>query len=831
MTVSTYKGNAGRGVGYNNQQSSFNNVAAEATDDLLSNPFMPNVLDNYDAVTYHWKCFIVDLETASSGLIMDDAKQIIIAESGVTDISIEDVLIKSVATPSVDTGTGMSTIVTFTLLEPGGAGMYDKLFYKSIAMGVGNWLTMPFYLQLSFRARDPSTSLPIGDIDSLRWVWQLKLTDTKAHVSAVGTKYELSAIVYNDLAQSNVYSNIQHNITLQGLKTVDDAIKELQQKLNDDQLIKLVDSYSVPDIYEFVVDSKIAKYRLTSSKHNEDSFRAGTFDALDEKDATFGPGTSIDKIIDTLMSHTIEYQTSLIGARTPGANGAPINEETSHMKKIWRIITETRPTSFDARRCDDARIFTIYIVDYDIGVLDANTLQDTNSTNTISAERRRLDTYLKNGILRKKYNYMFTGLNDQIIDFDLTINHAFAAAVSRFNGVYSNTAMSTVGLKIHNNAEEEANISKLISAAISYQHSSASANTSTASDAMSKAIAAIESSKLSPEEQMRRKNILLYSKSSDKLNIAKFIAANGGIQQDGTVAQKDSRSTNTGDSSPVQISSSFISDVDIYGSEIKSAYESHMLSAKGKLRPVAHIEQNHDKEVGSSIESSSNSGIQKVSSMFSVALHSSLDVSLVQIKLVIKGDPYWLFPQPVQTNSSSKSVYKSVSMNDAEAIAYFKNAHRAVTVDAVNMCGTDNFIILRFRSPRYFSEALNTDDNDAYTDLQVYSGVYKVITVENKFVSGKFTQELFCIIDYNIDLENHVETLSKMHETKPSGSDLLPQKQPDTVEQTIPQQKTNRLNETVDTPGATSITRDTSGNIITPNSALINPATYTNLEA
>ena len=115
---------------------------------------MPNILDNYDTITYHWKLFIVSPESTANGAILDVKNQTIIAESGVTDLTIDKVEIGGVVTPSAEGGTGTSTIVKFEIIEPSGAAMLDKLFYEAISLGVGNWAVMPLYLQLEFRARD-----------------------------------------------------------------------------------------------------------------------------------------------------------------------------------------------------------------------------------------------------------------------------------------------------------------------------------------------------------------------------------------------------------------------------------------------------------------------------------------------------------------------------------------------------------------------------------------------------------------------------------------------------------------------------------------------------
>ena len=142
--------------------------------------------------------------------------------------------------------------------------------------------------------------------------------------------------------------------------------------------------------------------------------------------------------------------------------------------------------------------------------------------------------------------------------------------------------------------------------------------------------------------------------------------------------------------------------------------------------------------------------------MFSVALHSSLDSSFQKIKLTIKGDPFWLFPQPI-TNDAARPFYNS-KKTQAEAIDWIKNAHFRET-DSVNYYGTDNFLVIRFRTPRIYNIEENDNDVDAYNEVATFSGVYKVVSVTSTFAVGKFTQELECILDPFINLVNFTKEI------------------------------------------------------------------------
>lgn len=743
----------------------------------LNLQFQPNILDTFDVVTYNFKLFITDPDTSSTGAVFDTDKQVIIAQSGVTDLTIDKVELRSIATPSVEAGTGTSTNIKFEITEPAGAGLVDKIFYQSVALGIGNWAVMPVYLQLQFRGRDPLSSAPEdgapGSLSALKWLWAMKISTIKANVTHVGTRYEFEAVLYNEFAQSNAIFELKHNVTLSNVETFADAMKELQDKLNADELLKLISTNSIPDSYKIVVDPKIAGYKITPPEKNTNSRRNDGYTG-EQKNASFVAGTSVDKIIDTLLSQTEEYQKSMLGAPTAGSPGASMNQLPSQMKEFWRIATETRPLKFDALRTDIAKEFTIFVFSYDIGVLDSNVSQTSSTPDTIAAQRKRLMTYVKKSILKKKYNYIFTGLNDQVINFDITINNAFANAQSRLGGIYLNYAMADKGVVNHNHAEDEASVQAALTKAISFQNSAKTANTTAAKTAMEDARNSIASSNLPNETKQRYQILLEQSKPDSRLNYLANVQSAGGITVDGSLNSARSRATIL--STPIEEKITgkqlnFISGVDPTSAAAKEAYSSFIENIRGKIHPIARAEAMQDRQVGPGVESSSNSGIQKLSSMFSVALHSGLDSSLQRIKLTIKGDPFWVFPQPYRNDN--ERVFNSLKA-PAEAIDWIKNAHTKL-VDSANLYGTDNFILIRFRTPKIY-ESLETDvGSDGNVDVETLSGIYRVNTIVSRFEGGKFVQELDCMLDPEISILNisdQIEANAAEKDKVPTAADL-----------------------------------------------------------
>lgn len=711
------------------------------------------MLDSYDTYTYHWKLFITPLSAAYEGTVLERDAQTIIAESGVSDLTIDDVEVHGIATPSMETGTGTQTHVKFKIVEPSGAGLLDKMFYQSIALGIGNWLVMPCFLQLEFKARDPDTAASAengapGPLGAKRWVWPVKITNAKANVTNVGTRYEFDAIMYDELAQSNSYFAIQHNVSLRNLKKFGDAIKDLEQKINADQYEKLIDNYSIPDVYKFVVDPLLTDIEIAYPDQNEHTSRNSDFMDFNKKTATYNTGTSIDKIVDSLLLSSRYFQKKLQSAKTPSSEPDSANNATP-MRNMWRIVTETRPIAFDMLRQDNAVEITVFITQYDLGLVETDPSQTGQTPDTKMASDKRLATYTEKKILRKKYNYIFTGLNDQVHQFDLNLNFSFAAALSRFGGIFYDAATQEKGVVQNNHAENEKKAAEEVRQTLQFiNNATPSDKVDEKIDAAKKKIAAAD---IRPETKNLYTKLLSHAKPAEKTAFTQEIVAAGGLDADGELNKERIKATSI--AKPVGDNFKFISDVNINDPTAKTAYQKAIASRKGKLRPIPYRESTQEKNSAFGIDPTSDAGRARTASVFSTALYSTLDASLQAIKITIKGDPFWLFPGSL--SASAGSLPYKAKMSPADAIAAIK----AKPPGSVNLFGTDNFIVIRFRTPRIYNDVSNNDIMDPYTEVETFSGVYKVVTITSKFNEGKFTQELFCILDPLIDLSDYPNLL------------------------------------------------------------------------
>ena len=139
---------------------------------------------------------------------------------------------------------------------------------------------------------------------------------------------------------------------------------------------------------------------------------------------SFQPGISIEKIIYNVLSLTKYFQKEIKGTEDPDdpGIGSGGNEEAIY-QKLWRVIADADVVEYDSVRDDYGRSLKYMIIPYDMTTV----LTPASISNTAS-DQEKVDSYRSKGLIKKVYNYIYTGLNDQVFDFELNFNFNWFAA-------------------------------------------------------------------------------------------------------------------------------------------------------------------------------------------------------------------------------------------------------------------------------------------------------------------------------------------------------------------------------------------------------------------
>jgi hypothetical protein len=415
------------------------------------NVFYPNSLDAFDNSTYNFTLYMISPEDMT-GRNYGTSRRKIIAQSGVTqDFGIDDVEIDSYPSIVKSNGSGTSTNIDFTVTEPLGASLFDKLFAFAGELELENYRKAMYFLELKFRGHNYDGGYG-GELEANTWIWPLVILSINTTVNGSGSTYEFKAAVSGDTAYSDTFGTIKEAISVQA-STVGETLDLISKQLSKRQEAAKDNYVGVADEWIFEFDGNISEYPIVPTTKNTSSSKMGSYSAKDPKGKTnvqFGVGTSITRMIESIIVNTEEFQKK---AKASGkADGRDKNKEKNpaEFSTLFRVYADVELGKYDTTRGDYSKKIRYYIKEYEMISLpqeqeEISKISENNVKKITDSER-----------IRKRYDYIFTGLNDQVIDIDLDFNFAFYQTVPTNAGRTANPdSKSQSAATVHKTTESE----------------------------------------------------------------------------------------------------------------------------------------------------------------------------------------------------------------------------------------------------------------------------------------------------------------------------------------------------------------------------------------
>jgi len=455
----------------------------------------PNILDQFDNVSYHFRLYmtreksIVEIpniaEFKADGAAFAKNKDVfLLAECGSTRVAIDNVSITTIPVTTLRTKTGVATNISFELYEPNSVKFFDYLSLAAKELSIDNFLKCTYYLELTFKGRKADTSLPVESpndtytIANKRWVWPIYITEVSTSITASGANYSFSAVPYDEVAYSDTYGVLTKDFVAKNVKKVEDVLEQLAKEYNewydvqdipnknethdnDNLQAEHPNSKTKNKIY-FDISGIKDKSNLELVSKDELENRANISDNLeyepskDEITLTFAKGTSINDVIDITMSITKMAQRIAKEdqeAELAVEKGQEPPSPTYKIKNLYKVFTKSGPIPADKEKPiepyvytspfpfdnsyfsreasinpvtnDYAKALVYYIRDY---LEPAATTKANESINPLTHND------IKNNI-KKIYHYNGTGLNDQVLSFDINFKFSFFQNIPSAKGL------------------------------------------------------------------------------------------------------------------------------------------------------------------------------------------------------------------------------------------------------------------------------------------------------------------------------------------------------------------------------------------------------------
>jgi hypothetical protein len=461
----------------------------------LNNQIEPNALYTHDNLAYDLTTYSITMFQLSEAELFDrplgevlleiktvkDLKArgaVIIAQTAGTD----EFYIDSFEFTSIHGGPGtLATNLDMVIKSPYQADLVDYIFKSSLFLGVRNSQKIPMFILLTWAARDTETQSPVPDLGISR-CFAMDIKDIALNYTEGGAVYTISGVRYNESNLNQLSGVIQEDITIGG-ETVGDIIAMLRERLAAPQM-KGADRTIFPDQFEFEMDPEMLGYKLV----NKDQWKFSSFrNRMNSYDlrksvsaiapppnpagarsaaaiimaheeaansspqertrsqieldivqwmstAEFKVGTPITTIIESILSSTKEMQAHVTGLADPQGDTAQ-QEKTDPAdikRKMWQIEPEIILTHYDdnKRMYAARRIYRVFLKsDPELARDEENTKQDKQT----SADR--LYGILGHGMLKKAYNYYYTGLNTEVKSVDFNFDNHWINAIDYFAGM------------------------------------------------------------------------------------------------------------------------------------------------------------------------------------------------------------------------------------------------------------------------------------------------------------------------------------------------------------------------------------------------------------
>jgi len=787
-----------------------------------------NILDQYDSPTYNLKLFMVrrsisdtlsqenifntqDLRDAGGQTVRPE-DIVVLAQTGVTaSTTIDDLEIQSQISPDIP----RTTQVSFSIAQAGAATFLDQVLFAKKFLGYDG-INTTVYLEINFRGYQQDTQIDGGDAVEGGAItkitkptrYKLVLTSLALSVNAAGSQYECMCIPANDLGYRHAVYETQQVMHTVGT-TVREHLADYETKVNnwhqdktgndvpdriiintdllvgtdnagqDSKIVITDDRLDLSQIEEvnrmMNEDWDARSFEELFSKRQQNPETSGTApEAItDNKALNVAPGTNLEQYLGNLLSMVAEMYSLVSRRAEPEDPNSPVDKGQGFI--TWfKVKTTAKEIGFDKKRGTIAYEYTYTPVLYKTARNDIALGVNENNDLTEDDRRSRLLEWKANNSLIKSYNYLFTGLNDQVIDLDISYDTGIALLIPPNDGIVGDYTMSQ-GIAATSTIPENTDATKpgvdteSINAGSSEAQAIANLDNLSLSDRLSVATSlgalldrdpVFIANRLESTDEIRRLVTSLDQGTIDTIaqartNLAAITAPTDVIS---TQTNPDG-SDYTPEFSGYQYAADFIPPSSGRVISAESLVELGYIT----LDDVSEINLDQQGETAVDVAANTTDAAYKLSTprnkLWGVLTrqHAADNQFLIHISLTLRGDPWYLGSESITPGS------------------FASNSERA------NFKRDDNLFWLRLAAPitydpdwRDEDSALNSGywkyDGTSYT----FSGIYRMITVINKFSGGVYTCELTA---------NRVSTLT---EPVQINDQVIPEAERNTVSSQLP---------------------------------------------
>ena len=681
--------------------------------------YQENILNQFDNYTYSWAVHIHHPNLVGT---YDDLSQIIsankvitLAESGVeNEISIDIVNQSLFLTYAKENRNSVANLFTIEFIEAMGATFYTRIYDAARRLGIQNHLEACYILELNFRGwRVDGSSVPviIGP-----YFYQTKLTKLSMNFKDGASFYTGSFIETTEDAYARLNFHLVQAITISA-SNFGDFLTKFEKDINQQAKSQAMASAGMlfPNVYHFTTTDEYSGWKsfvfddladIEQTRGISVNISGGTLNI------TLPQGTSITSAISMVLFQTKQFKRIITNygyAKDAPADTEAQPEKLAEIVKWVSYETEVGYLTYDMLHKHYPKDITFKVKGY----LTPEAIHDPSSyykglNSDIQTDRLR--EIFNTGLLRKRFDYTYTGTNTEVLDLDVTLNNVFYTLQALSHGAVSMPAAFFSGI----GGEQQAEVAAL--KATEQDLKTKMAATQNRIDSLRKENTQLGTSsgraEAGTQAQINLNRAELDSAQTQLKNLSNQAIQAGERRLAANNYLIDNTSTNV---------------TALPSSKIRYLTQDELLTP---AEFSSYLPNNFDFSEVQSLatigpESPDNPGAAMLGAM-EVNLNASGD--LIQQSIVVRGDPYWLGRPKGFNNTETQADY--------------------------NIGGVMYFLNIEF--PTYPLETTGLSNN---TRNFMLAGLYRVIKVNANYSNGQFTMTLNSFRDTNTDSESMYDNL------------------------------------------------------------------------
>lgn len=655
--------------------------------------YIPNPLNQFDTYTYNIEVYMVrpsdsadyeqNISRGSAIPIMDNVTE---ARYNITNLEFISY------TGFYPTRNQVQGTFNFTVYEQNGVTLLSKIKESAAALGIPNHTQAHYLVRIRFNGRDTNGAARTHqDV----FTYALLFTKFTFQVDEQGTTYQIEGYENTSAGYQYINNVVQESTTVEA-STVGEFVQEFERVYNLVQLRKTETSSNIvyPDQYKINFIDEAQEWLQWEFEELSNPGESTSINVVDGNrvQIVLHNGSQLTDIINHVLSLTREYK------QIPTSDGGfyreagPEQSSTATLDTFptfFKALPEIEYGQYDPLRQDFSKIITFNIKPFTVAdlVIDADAYGNGIADSSVQANRA--NKLIDDGLLQKRYDYLYTGSNTEVLGLDLKFDMIY----------YQSTALA-------NGQQGDPNI-------VAPRAVQDGSTTISRLRAASSQVASLRADELTLPGQL---DGTLSTVSSLETQLASTPEA---LESPGRFTSTVSDLLVTARNLEQQIA-------DIPGQlenalrELGAARAQFERESEGRFDGIAYPLRFEGDVINGANHGGGESNLDGGTFQFG-AVRQALEnpADLLRIELYIRGDPYWLGkPKTVGSTSGVNAADYTLGGNNIFVYA--------------NLPVADEDSSTGLRSPR--------------PDYQV-TAVYTVLNIINRFQDGQFVQYLDCVLD------------------------------------------------------------------------------------